>query len=255
MDHLNDAIDDLADDILEDLAGIVMPSGEELDHAAAAFLEITRNPRLPDTPPGPAPAEPQEEPGGLLPSSGGAVRFPAGEGRAAVKLLQSAEDLRRMHDVIALCRGAAQNLYEVEGWRPERPVARVLAAAGFVPAPALGLRPSPADPDTQYVEIMRFELPEGASLAGVEGRVRDALSGKTGGFSAVVAGQTGFHRLPAVFSLAWHAAGCPKILVSHPAWVEGLTGPGRPGAIRDVLGANLSHAGSSLYWGNISFED
>ena len=53
MDHLNEHIDDLADDILEDLAGIVMPSGEEMDQAAAAFLEITRNPRLPDAPPGP----------------------------------------------------------------------------------------------------------------------------------------------------------------------------------------------------------
>lgn len=241
------------DDFAERIAGIAQATQGEIEGAAARLHELMRDPRPPGTPP-PASSAEAAEAQAAAPPGGGPVRFPAGEGAARVRLMQAAEDLRRMHTAIALTRGGKTRMFEVDGWRPDRPVARLLAAGGFRSAPALGLAARQVEPEEPYVELMSFDVPEGAAAA-VEGRIMDALAGRSGGFSQVVAGLTGFHRIPAAFALAWHAAGCPPVRVRHPEWVEAAPEAGRPGPIRHALEANTTHSSSSLYWGDITFDD
>ena len=150
---------------------------------------------------------------------GDLLRFPRGEERASVWLVQDADDFGRMHEMIALRRGGQSQVYELAGWKEEKPVQRLLAVAGFVSGGALGLRAKLVDSARPTVDIMGFDVPA-LETAAVEAKVRDAIEGRLGGFSPVVLSQTAFHRAPVVFEMAWHAAGCPAIQVRHPTLVE-----------------------------------
>jgi hypothetical protein len=144
--------------------------------------------------------------------------------RIEVWLVADADDHRAMHDMIALYDGDSTMIFESVGWKPERPVDRVLAAAGFRP----GEQASPifvreCSCEVPIVRLRGFSAPA-SQRAEVEMMIRMAMAGNLGGFWPVVAGQTGFHRVQLAFEYVWAAAGRPPIRLRHPEHTGGQDG-------------------------------
>ncbi len=140
-----------------------------------------------------------------------------------VWLVTDADDQRAMHEMIALYEGGVCTVFETVGWKPESPVERLLAVAGFTGGDgASALAVKALSCETPVVQIKGFTAK--ASLrSDVELTIRAALTGDLGGFSAVAAGQSGFHRVEMAFEQVWAAAGRPPVRARYPELVQGAS--------------------------------
>jgi hypothetical protein len=185
-------------------------------------------------------AEPEEE----FPP----VAFPDGAGQATVWLAHPAEDLRRNHGMVVLARGDTATAYELGGWKEEKPIARLMALAGYAPSKPLGTGPRVVEVAAQaFVPIMGFRVPN-AMLGAITMRVDQAMRGELGGFSSLSLGQLGFHQAHTAFMAAWQAAGSPEMHVRKPQWVDLGAGTGVPLPLAGALEKHVGHGSSLAYW-------
>jgi hypothetical protein len=184
------------------------------------------------------------------------VGFPGGDAPPSVWLAQPAEDLRRGHHVVVLARGGSLQAYEIDGWKEEKPIARLLSLAGHAPAKPLGTAPRLVNVDEQMlVPVMGFSVPQG-KLGAVTLKLAQAMRGELGGFSALGLGQLGFHQAHTAFQAAWEAAGKPPMQVRRPQWVDPGASSGVPLPLAQALEAHVGHGASLGYWeGRPLFED
>ena len=156
-----------------------------------------------------------------------------------VWLVTDADDHRAMHEMIALYADGTCTVFETVGWKPERPVERVLAVAGFIAGSAASpLAVKILSCETPVVQIKGFTAPA-SSRVDVELTIRAALTGDRGGFSPVAAGQSGFHRVEMAFEQVWAAAGRPPVRSRHPHLVQGASATAAgPCSIRDSAAEN-----------------
>jgi hypothetical protein len=150
-----------------------------------------------------------------------ALPFARDERPTTVLLVRDADDYRAMHPMIELRRGEERAVFEVSGWRPTRPIAGILALAGFTGDAAPGGELTEAPEGTPVVPLRSFSVPDPGKLGDVQMMIRLALTGRLGGFHPVVLAQAGFHAAPWSFEYVWTAAGCPPIHVYHPEMVSG----------------------------------
>jgi len=158
-----------------------------------------------------------------------------------VWLVSDADDYRAMHDYILFEQGDEGTLYECEGEEPVKPVAALLAAAGFGPgtdAAPIRVQTMPAD-SVRFVRMRGFKV-EADKRGSLEFAVRVVLRGGLGGFTSVLAGQVGFHRAVFAFEYLWAVADRPQVLVRHPAMDRSIGGGRVPGAIDRAAFMNQS---------------
>ena len=140
-----------------------------------------------------------------------------------VWLVTDGDDHRAMHEMIALYADGTCTVFETVGWKPEGPVERVLAVAGFTGGHgASPLSVKTLSCETPVVQLKGFTAPA-SRRAEVELTIRAALTGDLGGFSPVAAGQSGFHRVEMAFEQVWAAAGRPPVRARHPDLVQGAS--------------------------------
>ncbi|MBM4357214.1 MAG: hypothetical protein FJ096_03810 [Deltaproteobacteria bacterium] len=115
------------------------------------------------------------------------------------------------------------------GTPPPSAVQAVLGAAGFLAPPKHMISIKSHDGDPGVVKHVGFEVPQGRWGAAF-GAVKQ-LSGKLGGWTTVLAGQTGFHaptHLSEILGVIWERAGMPAWCVAHAAPPTPMHGPGVP---------------------------
>jgi hypothetical protein len=177
-----------------------------------------------------------------------AVEATAADQAAAVWLAQPAEDLRRAHALVIVARGNTTEAYELEGWREERPIARLLAIAGYGPKPGGSTQARTIDLAEQpVVPVQGFKVPAGRVGAVVQ-RLRQAMRGELGGLSSLAHGQLGFHQAHTAFRAAWEAAGRPPMQLQPPPWIEPGAGSGAPLPLNRALESDPAHVASRGYW-------
>ncbi len=114
-----------------------------------------------------------------------------------------------------------KGILETEGWgggaEPESCVTSALRAAGFVGGEARLSRLRLLDDERQCIRHHGFNVPE-ARWSLVESTMREVLMGSLGGWTGVLAGQTGFHApayMTQIFGVLWATAGRPPVHVAH----------------------------------------
>jgi hypothetical protein len=197
-----------------------------------------------------------EEAEGVFPESPPPIDFPEGEGDPMVWLAHPAEDLRRHHGVVVLARGETLEAFEIALWAEEKPIDRLFAIAGYAPSRPPATSHGRVDLEQQaLVPVMGFCVPD-AMLGAITARMEEAMTGRTGGFAALVLGQLGFHQAHTAFMAAWEAAGRPAIHVRRPQWVSVGAGTGAPMPLALSLQKHLGHGASLGYWeGRPLFDD
>lgn len=156
-----------------------------------------------------------------------------------VWLVTDADDHRAMHEMLALYADGTCTVFETVGWKPERPVERLLAVAGFTGGSgASPLSVKTLSCETPIVQLKGFSAPASFRVD-VEMTIRAALTGDLGGFSPVAAGQSGYHRVEMAFEQVWAAAGRPPVRARHPHLVQGVSATAAgPCSIRDSAAEN-----------------
>ncbi|HSO00134.1 MAG TPA: hypothetical protein VLS89_17700 [Candidatus Nanopelagicales bacterium] len=160
---------------------------------------------------------------------------------AKVWLAVEEDHLRKMHHLFVIDQGGRTQVYESDGWRREKPVARALAAAGFGGGGARApLKARVCPPGVvQFTRIRGFEVSPD-KLDEVLMVIRSALAGNLGGFTSVLAGQVGFHGSPLAFEHVWNAAGRPPVIVRQPELVESPELAATPAPINAPALANMA---------------
>ena len=157
----------------------------------------------------------------ITPSSEEPLTFQHDDRETQVWLVRDADDYRAMHDMIAVEVSGERTIFDVTGWREERPIQRILALAGFAGSEEGGGDLTIAPKDTPVVPLRGFVVKDPSKVGDVQMMVRLSLTGRLGGFHPVIHGQAGFHRAVMAFEYVWNAAGCPPILIKHPEVVDG----------------------------------
>lgn len=115
------------------------------------------------------------------------------------------------------------------GGSPPSAVAAVLGAAGFLSPPKHPITVKSHDEDPGVVRHFGFDVPAsewGAAFGAVK-----RLAGALGGWTTVLAGQTGFHApmyLNEILGVIWEQAGRPAWSVAHAAPPSPTIGSGAP---------------------------
>lgn len=112
-------------------------------------------------------------------------------------------------------------ILETEGWgrgtEPESCVTAVLRTIGCVGGSAKLSRLRLIDDERQCIRHHGFDVPK-ARWGMVESTMRELLMGSLGGWTEVLAGQTGFHApayMTQIFGVLWATAGRPPVKVAH----------------------------------------
>jgi hypothetical protein len=138
-----------------------------------------------------------------------------------VTLHRDADDYRAMHFVIELMQDQERARFEPSGWKPERPIERILALGGFTGGGGGDASVARVELHVPLVPLRSFEVTGDRAIKAVRGMVTRALTGQLGGFHPVVHGQVGFHAAVWAFEYLWSKADSPPIRVHHPEVISG----------------------------------
>lgn len=158
-------------------------------------------------------------PEAALPRASGDVPvFPEGEGTASVARYEHPDPLCRNRGILGLERGEQRRLYELSAWKEPGLVTGLLASlqggsagSGAVIREVL---------DDGFLQLERFDLPDGVSPGTVAGKLARILLGQTPGLRGHAAAQNAFHSVAWAFQELRRTAGDPPVVTSSHRFTQ-----------------------------------